>query len=279
VAKAQQEWAAALKLPVEMVNKQGIKMRLVPPGAMDLGTPPGQVEDRLVQLVPASREWLWLRDNGPSEQPRRRVTFAEPFYLGATEVTVAQFRAFVDATGYVTKAESSGLGGVRSGKDSSRRNAAFLWKQPGYEQTDAFPVVQVEYADAVAFCKWLSEVDRRPYSLPSQDQWEYACRAGSAERWWWGNDPDGARDAVSAPGPDFTPNPVGQQRPNALGLFDMSGNVAEWCSDENGRFARGGGFVHPIPDGVASATQLEPRDPRADFIGFRVMMTLKVERK
>src|SRR5262245_16005047 len=112
VRAAQKTWATALGSPVEIRNTLGMTFRLIPPGTMPLGTPACQIDDRLAQLVPGTADWQWLRTNGPKELPQRRVTLAQPYYLGSTEVTVAQFRKFVDATGHQTSAETDGRGGV-----------------------------------------------------------------------------------------------------------------------------------------------------------------------
>jgi formylglycine-generating enzyme required for sulfatase activity len=299
VAAAQKEWAAALGIPIEITNKLGMKLRLVPPGTMTLGTPPGEIDARLAQLVPGGWQWQSLRRSGDLELPPHKVTLTQPFYMGTTEVTLAQFRAFQQAVKKPTTAENDGLGGVSYASMLRRRSPNFTWKTPGYEIEDNGPVTQVTAEDALEFCKWLSDRDGRTYSLPTESQWEFACRAGRGERWFWGGDADLARDFAAVPREDhYGPAPAARAKANALGLFDMSGNVAEWCADRfdpdytppsaltdpaprpaaGHHLARGGSFRDLIPDGIASATRIDPPDACQDFVGFRVMLGLTIER-
>ena len=163
--------------PVTIVaDSLGIMLVLIPEGTFLMGTPDSE---------PYSRT---------NERPAHRVKIKHAFYLGAYEVTVGQFRAFVDATGYLTKAERDGKGGAmydRQRKEPVRR-ADLNWRNPGFRrpQAEDEPVVQVSWDDANAFCKWLSEREGVAYRLPTEAEWEYACRAGSQSTWSFGNDPD-----------------------------------------------------------------------------------------
>ncbi len=278
IAASQKAWAAALGMPVEITNSLGMKLRLIPPGTTTLGSPPGQIDERLGQLVPGSWQWQWLSKHGPLEKSPRPATLTKPYYLGTTEVTVKQFRAFAGAVHFQSTAEVDGVG-VSYSKNLLRRQSPGLnWRTPGYDhQTDDSPVVQISAADAGQFCRWLAQRERRPYSLPTETHWEFACRAGRPERWFWGNDPDAFVDFTAVPDDSwYGPHPVAQKKPNPFGLFDMAGNVAEWC-DSN--FVRGGAFLHPAPDGLASASRLEAPDPCQDFVGFRVMFEMTIERR
>ena len=183
-------------------------------------------------------------------QPSHRVVITKPFYLGQYEVTVGQFRQFVESTKYVPAVGIFGGGwGVnkRGVFDVAER---FSWKNPGWEQTDDHPVGNVTWNDAAAYCQWLSKTEQKEYRLPTEAEWEYACRAGSKTRYSFGDDPEGlaeygnVEDRIAG---EFTPGyfggvikaedgyvftaPVGKFRPNAWGLHDMHGNVHEWCSD------------------------------------------------
>ena len=119
----------------------------------------------------------------------------------------------------------------------------------GFEQTDEHPVVNVSWNDAVAFCKWLNRKEGKTYRLPTEAEWEYACRAGTTTRYYSGDDPETlakvgnvADAALKAKFPDwqytikandgyvFTA-PVGKFTPNAFGLYDMHGNAWQWCTD------------------------------------------------
>lgn len=169
-----------------------------------------------------------------NELPRRSIEFTEPFRMSAHEITVEQFREFVEATDYVTDAEASGEGGWQATRASTFgfQNPDFNWANPGYAVSNSLPVTIVSYRDAVAFCEWLSKRDGRLYRLPTEAEWEYACRAGSTGPYHF---PFASRDAYcwslwNIEG-SVQPRPVGTRQPNAWGLYDMSGNVREWCLD------------------------------------------------
>ena len=197
------------------------------------------------------------------ERPRHEVRISRSFFLGAHEVTVGQFRRFVDATGFRTDAETDGQGA--SGYDADRRgfeyeSARYSWRFTGYPQDDLHPVVNVDWHDAVAFCDWLSAKEGRRYRLPTEAEWEHACRGGasarfvvgeaspelqrvanaadrSLERMWdtetvrrYGLSPEVIRFLPWDDGFAFTA-PVGSFEPTAFGLHDMLGNVGEFCSD------------------------------------------------
>ena len=197
------------------------------------------------------------------EVPRHRVKITRPFMIGIHEVTVGQFRAFVDATGYVTAAEK----GKSSGFISETRTfqydrQGFNWTNLGWQQTDRHPVLNVNWFDAVAFCEWLGKQEGRRYRLPTEAEWEYACRAGTKAQFITGESIDSLQaianlqdQSLYALGPKFSNSetssflkkpvpwndtypfsaPVGSFQPNAFGLYDMLGNAAEWCRDWHGK--------------------------------------------
>ena len=121
-----------------------------------------------------------------------RIT--KPFYLGTYHVTRGQFRQFVKDTGYKTDAEKGRqAGGLWAGTLTRRSigfNEKYSWRNAGFEQTDEHPVVNVSWNDAVAFCKWLSRKEGKTYRLPTEAEWEYACRAGTTTRYYSGDDPE-----------------------------------------------------------------------------------------
>jgi formylglycine-generating enzyme required for sulfatase activity len=232
------------------VNRMGLAFRRLPAGEFTRGTDDG----------------ARVGEFAACEQPRHLVRLTKPFWMSECEVTRGQFQRFVVETGYRTEAERSGEGvnGLDVKTGAVVRRAEQTWLSPGFAQTDQHPVVAVSDDDAQQFCRWLSQQDGRTYRLPTEAEWEYACRAGtdtafaSGETFspQLGNVGDAALRAVFAQGSDlaawsdqypFTA-PVGSFQPNRFGLFDMHGNVGEWCQDW---FA---------PYGAASP-QVDPRGP------------------
>ena len=177
--------------------------------------------------IPAG-EFLMGTDDGPLPERPRHCVRINRFFLGKTEVTVGQWRLFVRDSGYISQAEHGGGGQIRiSGKrkEAYRRDAS--WKNPYLPQTDRHPVVLVSWDDAQVFCKWLSHKTGLHYRLPSEAEWEYACRTGGG-----GENVDDL-DAVAwfEDNSGGTTHPVAGKRPNAFGIYDMQGNVWEWCQD------------------------------------------------
>jgi formylglycine-generating enzyme required for sulfatase activity len=190
----------------------------------------------------------WFQD----EHPQHRVRITKPFYLGAYHVTRGQFRQFVEDTGYKTDAEKReelGAYGWNLEKQKFEFNEKYSWRNMGFEQTDEHPVINVNWNDAAAFCKWLSRKEGKDYRLPTEAEWEYACRAGTKTRYSSGDDPETLAKAGNVPdaaykakfpkekytiqasdGYVFTA-PVGSFKPNAFGLHDMHGNAWQWCAD------------------------------------------------
>ena len=170
---------------------------------------------RMVRIEPGSFDMG--SDGGDfDERPVHRVTISRPFYLSATEVTNAQYEQF--------RADHRRLRGQR---------------QLSIHDDEA--VVCVSWRDAVAFCRWLSEKERRPYRLPTEAEWEFACRAGTPTAYHTGDTlPDVFHKSQRF---RWDPQPVslavGHTPPNAWGLYDMHGNVEEWCWDTYGPYEPG----------------------------------------
>jgi len=213
----------------------GPVMVVIPSGSFMMGSP--ESEDERV-------------DN---EGPRFRVTFERGFALSRNEITVGQFRRFVEATGYETDAEQSGASRIYmsgSGRVAERRRVTWEDDYLGDRADESSPVIHVSWNDAAAYANWLAEATERPYRLPTEAEFEYALRAGSQSTYWWGNgSPDEVVENVTGDGDQFTdrrqwnlafrryedgywgPAPVGSFAENPFGLFDMGGNVMEWVQD------------------------------------------------
>ena len=124
-------------------------------------------------------------DGRSDDEVQHRVRITRPYYLGQCEVTVGQFRRFIKEANYKTTAESGGQPGFGylAAQRVMESTRDFNWRQTGWEQTDDHPVVNVSWEDATAFCRWLSGTEKQSYSLPTEAQWEYACRAGGTTRY------------------------------------------------------------------------------------------------
>ncbi len=224
------------------------------------------------------------------EKPQHRVRITKPFYLGKSEVTVGQFRKFVDDSDYKTEAESDGKGSYGPDLTSSE----YDWRETGWPQGEDNPVVNISWNDATEFCQWLSRKEGRDYRLPTEAEWEYACRAGTTTRYSFGGDPEGlaafgnvyskrdSRIGGTAPACSFRENP--------WGLHDMHANVFEWCQDWYGEYAsgtasdptgpskglyrvnRGGSSLFPARYCRSAQRLYYPPDYRSYYLGFRVAL-------
>ena len=243
------------KLAVDL--GKGVKMELVliPAGEFKMGS--GESAEATAAFFKKNYGMDYLKAGFfKDEHPQHRVRITKPFYLGTYHVTRGQFRQFVKDSGYKTDAEKAKPPGAE-GWDAEKKDFAFSkdysWRNAGFEQTDEHPVVNVSWNDAVAFCRWLSKKEGKTYRLPTEAEWEYACRAGTTSRYYSGDDPEtlakvaNVADATAkAKFPDwkwtikasdgyvFTA-PVGQFKPNAFGLYDMHGNAWQWCADWYGK--------------------------------------------
>jgi serine/threonine protein kinase len=264
----------------------GMELVYLPPGEFLLGSTP---EDQ-----------AWAMDNGtlPSwvqsegREPRKAAIKAG-FWIGKTEVTVGQWKQFVTATGYVTDAEKQGTSNAPLGpgqKWDAVKGAN--WRNPnfGFQVEDYHPVSCISWNDAVAFCNWLNQRESRDLGtgrlpagyqvrLPTEAEWEYACRAGTQTRFWWGDSPHSAEPRLnligSEDGFEFV-SPVdhfGKSGRNGFGLADMLGNLSEWCLDgidPAGAHAEFFGGVNPIEKAYRGASfNDKPATARCAFRYFR----------
>jgi serine/threonine-protein kinase len=232
VESAQRAWAAHLNVASPRQNTLGMTLVLIPPGEFTRGTSDDEL-NRLAPLIGNDDEVATVQR---SETPAHRVRLTRPFWIGQTEVTVAQFQKFVAATGHVTRAEKAAGWGVRDNQWVFENG--YSWKATSEQVlTPDHPASNLTHFDALAFCQWLSVEESREhtsvvYRLPTEAEWEYACRAGSATLWPFSDDPARLPDhALTFANSNNRLSAVAQKRPNAFGLFDMLGNESEWCSD------------------------------------------------
>lgn len=212
------------------------------PAALD-GPPPGVEVPEGMVYVPSGVTHIGSEEGTPEEQPVFRAE-VEPFFMDRHPVTVVQFRAFVEATGYTTEAERFGNAGVLDPRTGEWRLApGAMWRRPqgpdGPPAPDDHPVTQVSWNDAVAYAEWAGK------RLPTEVEWEHAARGArdSRARYAWGDRlSDGPihhantwQVASPAHGTDadghLLTSPVGAYGETELGLTDMGGNVWEWTAD------------------------------------------------
>ena len=181
-----------------------------------------------------------LRSN-PEESPEHFVNISG-FWIGKYEVTVGEFRKFMNSHTYVTDAEKDGFSWVFNGKTLIVEKSGVNWEYDVLgnkrHNEDNHPVIHVSWNDAVAYCNWLSKQSGRQYRLLTEAEWEYAAKGGPRHDsfiYSGGDDMDrvGWYDGNSG----HTTHPVGQKAPNGLGVYDMSGNAWEWCSDFYGPYS------------------------------------------
>ena len=287
-------------------NTIGMSLKLIPAGEFQMGSSAADVE-KAVRLVPG-----FSKAFADNEQPQHRVQITQAFYMGQHEVTIGQFRKFVTAESYKSEAESDGQGGsgFDESKDTYTNDPKYTWRTAGFTQTDEHPVVNVSWNDAQKFCGWLSRTDRRTYRLPTEAEWEYAARGGTTTLYPSGDDPESIVkignifDATAKAKFDFEGSlkasdgyvftaPVGRFAANGFGLYDVTGNVWEWCEDvydtksyasrsgltidpkvvtgSESRVLRGGSWgLNPRVARLAVRVSFTPGD-RNFYFGFRVV--------
>ncbi len=250
----QEAWAKHLGTTVETTNSLGAKLILIPPGEFLMGSSKQDIAEALKSAETATGVSKAPFEQTAAEGPQHPVVLTRPYWIGQTEVTVGQFRKFARATGYKTVAETSDLlakgweppnSGAEKGQEVDGK---FTWENPGWEPSDDEPVVMIAWHDAVAFCNWLSQqeglgqgyrtsfqgqIQRQPacYALPTEAEWEFACRAGTVTPWSCGKDSDIRKRENISTSNFKKPCEVQIGLPNPFGLLGMHGNVKELCND------------------------------------------------
>ncbi|MBL7774375.1 MAG: formylglycine-generating enzyme family protein, partial [Saprospiraceae bacterium] len=229
---------------------------------------PAERNDNMV-LIQGGIFQMGSADGSEDEQPVHSVTVSD-FYLGRFEVTVAEFKAFIDATNYRTDADKEGKSYVYT--DTWKEQNGVNWKydtrgnlRPSSEYNH--PVLHVSWNDAMEYCKWLSQKTGKTYRLPTEAEWEYAAGGGANSRTKWAgtSDENSLKRYGNATGNQdgyALTAPVGSLQANALGLYDMSGNVWEWCFDWYGTYPSG---AQMNPSGPASGSGRVIRGGSWDF--------------
>jgi formylglycine-generating enzyme required for sulfatase activity len=266
-------------------------MVVVPAGGFMMGT--GQAEiDALCQEY---KDWAQFFKR---EAPQHKVSIGKPFAVGRLTIKRGEFAAFVSETGH----DMSGGAYVWTGKEC-KADANKSWLDPGFAQDDSHPVVCVNWDDAKAYAKWLSGKTGKGYRLPSEAEWEYACRVGAQTPFWWGS-------SISVQQANYDGNytfgggkkgeyrqktlPVKSFQPNPWGLYQVHGNVWEWCEDcwnesydgapSDGstrtagdckiRILRGGSWYYDLANLRAAFRGRHNSESRISDAGFRVARTL-----
>lgn len=222
LAKQYQEaWAQYLKIDVEYTNTIGMKFRLIPPGEFTMGSTANEINESLT-FVSGDQQW---QECVESEAPQHKVILTQAIYLGVNEVTQSEYENVM------------GINPSHFAPMGAGNNAVI-----GLE-TGSYPVEMVSWNDAVEFCARLSKqeklvgetispLDDMPYRLPTEAQWECACRAGTNTKYWIGDrDEDLLRAGWFGNNCGGRPHTAGELQANPYGLHDIHGNIWEWVQD------------------------------------------------
>jgi formylglycine-generating enzyme required for sulfatase activity len=250
----------------------------IPGGTLTLGSPTDEAGRSTNDLAP------------------HKVTI-QPFWMGRCEVTWAEFLPFVFMDRKDVVRDTDKLEGIvdKDGVSHPTKPYGSVYRERGQK---GYPALGMGYPNAMEYCRWLSKKTGLRYRLPTEDEWEFACRAGATTAYFWGKDPAAAKDygwfkdnSADKQLQMETTHPVGTLKPNAWGLHDIVGNMTEWCisPDKNApHVARGGAFTEPVTSLRCASriienpdwNELDPQSPQsiwwlasADFIGFRVVRT------
>jgi formylglycine-generating enzyme required for sulfatase activity len=254
--------------------------------------------------------------SGPANaKPVHEVEISEPFYIGKYEVTLEQFNAFIEDSNYVTTADKLGYSYVYSGQNNTDRNPfvkkeGVNWQCNGKGEITSFsyapeeyPVVHVSINDAQAYCYWLTEKTGVKHRLPTEAEWEYVARGGKKEKdktYAGSNKAKKVAIYEGASGKGLLggtkrPHEIGDKKPNSLGVYDMSGNVREYCSSYFKPYpnlvnisdsvsntndyisVRGGGFNSSYEEIRVFARDSVAQNYTAGNLGFRIVREIPEE--
>jgi formylglycine-generating enzyme required for sulfatase activity len=197
---------------IDLGNGLKLELMLIPSGEFLMGAEHFADEDENVNWI---KKWRGNNISGynfKDEYPQHKVTISHPFYIGKFEVTQEQYENI-------------------------------MGKNPSTFTGSKKPVENVSWNEAQEFCIKLSKKTGEEFRLPTEAEWEYACRAGSTTRFYFGDDETFIRDyewyGFVYLNVGLGPHPVGQNLPNAFGIYDMGANVIEWCSDWYGDYPSG----------------------------------------
>lgn len=185
-------------------------MVAIPGGTFTIGSPEGETA------------------RGGDEGPRRRIAI-RPFWMGKAEVTWDEYDAF-RKSGPVPNNRLNAETLARDADAVTRPTPPYPDETRGYGR-EGFPAIGMSHHAAMAYCHWLSRATGKLYRLPTEAEWEYACRAGTDSAYFFGDDPKGLGRFAWFDGNAETPHPVGRKAANPWGLCDILGNAAEWCLD------------------------------------------------
>lgn len=225
--------------PKEIIGKDGAKMVLIPAGEFQMGTDPAEIP-KLVEFLKSQGISIAKEDWFKDETPRHTV-YVDAFYMDVYEVTNAQYRKFVQETGH-REPEGWKIESI-TGRSVGLKSEFKPWADSDFNK-DNQPVVCVSWEDAKAYAEWAGK------RLPTEAEWEYAARGGLVgKRYVWGDDWPPPKDSGNFADETLKKTfpkariidgyddgyayaaPVGSYKPNGYGLYDMAGNVWEWCAD------------------------------------------------
>jgi formylglycine-generating enzyme required for sulfatase activity len=186
----------------------------------------------MVKIKAKNQSFMMGSNDGDNdEKPVHKVSFKKDFYMGKYEVTVGEFRKFVNDTSYITEAEKNGCTNYEAKYGWTQADLTWEYYVHLYKQTESDPVLCISWHDAKAYTKWLSKKTGKKYRLPSEAEWEYSARAGTVDNYSFkdeNNIDDYAWHASNSVGKSHK---VGLKKPNRWGLYDIHGNAWEWCED------------------------------------------------